>query len=198
MEVSIGRSSLNDLVVSQKQVSSFHAKLVFQSDGSLWIHDLDSTNGVFINGAKVSRKARVTPGDIIKLGTYLLDWEKEILASPQEAVSSPRNSRPAKKKSGGVWIGVIVVLMLLGAGFALYALGIFEKTKGLISQATDSWALKNDPIVYDISCLVEQTDEGKLIKILGDTKNEVLGVDQVEVSIEEEKEDLPDDWLNAL
>jgi len=188
MEVSIGRSSLNDLVISQNQVSSFHAKLVFQSDGSLWIHDLDSTNGVYINGAKVSRKARVTPGDSIKLGTYLLDWEKEIIASPQEAAPSPRNSRPAKKKSGGAWIGVIVVLMLLGAGFALYALGIFEKTKGLISQATDSWAIKNDPIVYDISCLVEQTDEGKLIKILGDTKNEVLGVDQVEVSVEEEKE----------
>ena len=50
------------------------------------------------------------------------------------------------------------------------------------------WALKNDPIVYDISCLVEQTNEGKLIKILGDTKEEVLGVDQVTVTVEEEKE----------
>jgi pSer/pThr/pTyr-binding forkhead associated (FHA) protein len=188
MEVSIGRSSLNDLVISQKQVSSFHAKLVFQSDGSLWIYDLDSTNGVFVNGAKVSRKARVMPGDSIKLGSYSLDWEKEILASPQEAAPSPRNSLPTKKKSGGAWIAVLFVLILFGAGIALYALGIFEKSVGLISEATDSWALKNDPIVYDISCLVNQTEEGKLIKILGDTKNEVLGVDQVEVTVEEEKE----------
>lgn len=188
MEVSIGRSSLNDLVISQKQVSSFHAKLVFQSDGSLWIHDLDSTNGVYLNGVKVSRKARIMPGDNIKLGTYLLDWEKEILASPQEATPNPRNSSPAKKKSSGAWIGILAVLLLLGAGFALFALGVFEKTKELISEATNSWALKNDPIVYDISCLVEQTDEGKLIKILGDTKEEVFGVDQVTVTVEEEIE----------
>lgn len=188
MEVSIGRSSLNDLVVPNKQVSNFHAKLVFQSDGSLWIYDLDSTNGVFVNGAKVSRKVRVMPGDSIKLGSYSLDWEKEILASPQEAAQSPRNSLPTKKKSGGALIAVLFVLILFGAGIALYALGIFEKSIGLISEATDSWALKNDPIVYDISCLVDQTEEGKLIKILGDTKNEVLGVDQVEVTVEEEKE----------
>ena len=188
MEVSIGRSSLNDLVISQKQVSSFHAKLVFQSDGSLWIYDLDSTNGVFINGTKVTRKARVLPGDHIKLGTYHLDWEKEILASSREATPAAVNILPAKKKNRGALIGVIVVLMLFGAGIALYALGIFEKSVGLISEATDSWALKNDPIVYDISCLVDQTDEGKLIKILGDTKNEVLGVDKVEVTVEEEKE----------
>ncbi len=188
MEVSIGRSSLNDLVISQKQVSSFHAKFVFQSDGSLWIYDLDSTNGVFVNGARVSRKARVMPGDSIKLGSYSLDWEKEILASPQEATPSPMNTRPPKKKSGGALIAVIVVLMLFGVGIALYALGIFEKSVGLISKATDSWALKNDPIVYDISCLVAQTEEGKLIKILGDTKEEVMGVEEATVTVEEEIE----------
>ena len=189
MEVSIGRSSLNDLVVSQKQVSSFHAKFVFQNDGSLWIHDLDSTNGVFINGTKVKQKAQVRPGDQLNLGTYLLDWEKEILVDSEDRQSQGPKVTVQPKGNASRWVwGAVVVVFLLGAGFALYALGIFEKSKEFISEATNSWTLKNDPIVYDISCLVEQTNEGKLIKILGDTKEEVLGVDQVTVTVEEEKE----------
>ena len=189
MEVSIGRSSLNDLVVSQKQVSSFHAKFVFQNDGSLWIHDLDSTNGVFINGTKVKQKAQVRPRDQINLGTHLLDWEKEILVDSEDRQSQGPKVTVQPKGNASRWVwGAVVVVFLLGAGFAFYALGIFEKSKELISEATNSWTLKNDPIVYDISCLVEQTNEGKLIKILGDTKEEVLGMDQVAVTVEEEKE----------
>lgn len=190
MEVSIGRSSLNDLVVANKQVSNFHAKLEFHSDGTLWIFDLNSTNGVFVNGSKIQKKARVMPGDVVKLGTYELDWEEQILASQEENPKPKPASAPQLKKGGSSgWIWAIVVVFFMGtAGLALFAFGIFEKTLGLISEATNGWELKNDPIVYDIACLVEQSEEGQLIKILGDTKDEVLGVEEVTVTLEEEQE----------
>jgi hypothetical protein len=63
----VGRSRRCDLVVEDPNVSRKHAEL--QLRGSDWyIVDLESTNGVVVNG-KRSGSARLSPGDEIMLGT---------------------------------------------------------------------------------------------------------------------------------
>jgi hypothetical protein len=66
----IGRSSRCDFVVEDPNVSRRHAEL--QRRGADWyVVDLDSTNGVIVNGKQV-RSTRLAPGDEIKLGTARL------------------------------------------------------------------------------------------------------------------------------
>jgi pSer/pThr/pTyr-binding forkhead associated (FHA) protein len=63
----VGRSRRCDLVVDDPNVSRKHAEL--QLRGSDWfVVDLDSTNGVVVNGKQVS-STRLSPGDEIMLGT---------------------------------------------------------------------------------------------------------------------------------
>ncbi|MCK5231002.1 MAG: FHA domain-containing protein, partial [Desulfobulbaceae bacterium] len=63
----IGRGEEADLVLADHTVSHRHA-LIDSSDDRLWIKDLDSVNGVWLNGERISGKTFLHPGDFIQLG----------------------------------------------------------------------------------------------------------------------------------
>jgi Mg-chelatase subunit ChlD len=65
--VRIGADKESDLVVYDDFVSRKHAQIRFES-GSLYLTDLKSSNGTFLNGARVSRVVTLTPGDKIRFG----------------------------------------------------------------------------------------------------------------------------------
>lgn len=52
-QLTIGRAGDSDLIVDDEYASTHHAKLVF-INGDWMIQDLDSTNGTFLDGQKVS------------------------------------------------------------------------------------------------------------------------------------------------
>jgi class 3 adenylate cyclase len=62
----IGRLSSSDIVIESGLVSRRHAKLVVDASG-VTVHDLDSHNGIFLNGRKV-RSTSVNPGDLLYIG----------------------------------------------------------------------------------------------------------------------------------
>ncbi len=59
---SVGRSADCDLVISDGQPSRNHAKLSVEADG-VYVDDLDSTNGTFVNGDRISGKRLLADGD---------------------------------------------------------------------------------------------------------------------------------------
>ena len=63
----IGRTSDNDLVLSDLSISRHHAELRKTSDGKYQIVDLDSHNGTFVNGQRVT-SATLTEKDILGIG----------------------------------------------------------------------------------------------------------------------------------
>ena len=65
--VLIGRSRQSDLVVEEPELSRQHARLVRQGEGYL-LEDLDSTNGTFVNGVRLTAPQRLQPGDEIRFG----------------------------------------------------------------------------------------------------------------------------------
>jgi pSer/pThr/pTyr-binding forkhead associated (FHA) protein len=65
----IGRSKTSDLVLSSRIVSRKHAELVIGSD-MIYITDLDSTNGSFLNKEKIRKRAFVDPGDLFQFGEF--------------------------------------------------------------------------------------------------------------------------------
>lgn len=63
----IGRSTKADLQLDDDGVSRRHAKLVIGDEGVVNLIDLDSTNGTFLNGARID-VAIVREGDRIQIG----------------------------------------------------------------------------------------------------------------------------------
>jgi hypothetical protein len=65
--VTVGRSHSCDVVLGEATVSRFHAELRHADDDAWIVRDLDSTNGTWLNGSRVS-EARVCGGDVLWLG----------------------------------------------------------------------------------------------------------------------------------
>ncbi len=52
----IGRHQQADIVLQAAHVSRRHAALLVKEDGSLWIQDLDSSNGTFVNDQQITEQ----------------------------------------------------------------------------------------------------------------------------------------------
>ena len=55
------------IVVSAAVISKVHCSLVIR-ESKIWVRDLDSTNGTFIEGVQVLEETEVLPGQVVSLG----------------------------------------------------------------------------------------------------------------------------------
>jgi hypothetical protein len=75
--VTVGRGGQNDLVLNGDEFASArHARIEARGDG-VWVQDLDSTNGTYVNGARVVGAQRVKVGDIVRVGDTDLVVEED-------------------------------------------------------------------------------------------------------------------------
>jgi pSer/pThr/pTyr-binding forkhead associated (FHA) protein len=75
-EISIGRQEGNLVRLPDRNVSRRHALLI-QQDGHFAIEDLNSFNGVRVNGERISGRIGVREGDLIQIGDYDLAIARE-------------------------------------------------------------------------------------------------------------------------
>jgi hypothetical protein len=75
-EVTVGRAGgCGVLLTDDTFVSQLHAR-VFRRDRDLFVEDLGSTNGTFLNGRKVSTPLTVRKGDRIQFGRTTVEVRK--------------------------------------------------------------------------------------------------------------------------
>lgn len=67
-DLTIGRKDNNSIILGDHHVSGNHAKIIVRND-TLYIEDLNSTNGTFLNGTKVNGKVKLSNKDELKIGT---------------------------------------------------------------------------------------------------------------------------------
>lgn len=67
-QLTIGRSSESGLVIRDDYTSTHHARLMLWNDGWV-IQDLDSTNGTFLDGTRVTLPTPVPAGATVTIGT---------------------------------------------------------------------------------------------------------------------------------
>lgn len=70
-EITIGRKEGNTIRLTERNVSRRHAKLLKQN-GTVFIEDLTSYNGIKVNGDRIAGRASVNEGDRIQIGDYQL------------------------------------------------------------------------------------------------------------------------------
>jgi pSer/pThr/pTyr-binding forkhead associated (FHA) protein len=66
-ELTIGRSEDSDLIVDDEFASTFHAKLVLLN-GDWMLQDLNSTNGTYLDGVKVTVPTSLKPKATVRVG----------------------------------------------------------------------------------------------------------------------------------
>jgi predicted component of type VI protein secretion system len=86
--IRVGRNTLNDLVLDEPTLSSWHAQLSFDDDG-IWVIDVGSTNGSVVNGARLapSEAIWIDEGAVVQLGG------KRLTVSRQDETDSRRPRR---------------------------------------------------------------------------------------------------------
>ena len=71
----VGRGSGNDVNLARDEyASSNHARVEPRRDG-VWVEDVGSTNGTYLNGTRLTNAKRLTPGDILRVGETEMRYE---------------------------------------------------------------------------------------------------------------------------
>ena len=82
LHLKIGTFSNNELVVDEAGIDPHHLELFCDEYGNVFITDLKSTNGTFVNDKSLDGFKLLVAGDKVRLGkTYFFDWENLILSS---------------------------------------------------------------------------------------------------------------------
>ncbi len=81
--VSIGRLESNTIRLNERNVSRQHARLVAES-GVVFVEDLDSYNGLWVNGDRIKGRHEIRSGDLVRVGDFHLELRGEGLAQRSE------------------------------------------------------------------------------------------------------------------
>jgi pSer/pThr/pTyr-binding forkhead associated (FHA) protein len=74
--LTVGRGAPNDIRLDDDEfASAHHARVEPRRDG-VWVEDIGSTNGTFVNGTRLGRPQKLAPGDIVRFGETDLRYER--------------------------------------------------------------------------------------------------------------------------
>ena len=87
-KTTLGRRPYNDIVIDNLAISGEHA--VFEVQGNqVYLEDMDSTNGTYVNG-KAAKRLLLQHGDLIDVGKYKIKFDD------QSETSAPAGQAPTK------------------------------------------------------------------------------------------------------
>ena len=106
----LGRRPYNDIVIDNLAVSGEHA-MVQMTGSEVYLQDLNSTNGTYVNGKSI-KKQLLQNGDSIEVGKYKIKYvgdaaegdsfEKTMIFKPGAASAAPQMAAPVTSTFGGL------------------------------------------------------------------------------------------------
>jgi pSer/pThr/pTyr-binding forkhead associated (FHA) protein len=117
----IGREPTCEIVVTDAGVSRQHARVLLHN-GMVWVQDVGSRNGVFVNGNRVPDHKQIKAGDKVSVGINIFQLAMQTRTNVGPT-SPPAPVPPAG--SNRLVIGLVVAAVLLGSG----TLAIFLLTR---------------------------------------------------------------------
>jgi pSer/pThr/pTyr-binding forkhead associated (FHA) protein len=75
-EITVGRGGGCALLLADDHfVSTLHAR-VFRRGSDVWVEDLESRNGTFVNGKAITRPVRLKRGDRVQFGGTVVEYQR--------------------------------------------------------------------------------------------------------------------------
>lgn len=133
----VGARDTCDIVIDEPTVSGEHCRLEFE-DGRVFIEDLQSTNGTFINGERIYKKKQIHPDALVTLGRNVTMPMPSQLSGPKAPPQAPKERSAAVGSgdeapfpahlliAGGIGATVLLLIIL----FAIVALSGSSKGNG--------------------------------------------------------------------
>ena len=88
-QLTIGRDSVNEIVINDAEISRRHARLTFQG-GKYVLEDLGSTNGTFVNGQRLAGPRVLKAGEVVSFGEQIVMVFEATSFDAGATVVSPR------------------------------------------------------------------------------------------------------------
>lgn len=175
--IKIGRSGDNDIKLSHASVSRHHAEIFVDADGNIFVRDLKSSNGTFINDVKIEGGNELKPGDVLRVGVEdIVDWQRMIRPVVGESRKITGDQAPTEKSKSQKRQLVLVfsILAVLLVGVAFFAIEKFTASKDKVNgtTSTDEPAVKEVTLAFLEKASIEQLEECKNSKVTdckGDT-----------------------------
>lgn len=119
--ITIGRGPGNDIVIQDPKVSKIHLQLVFNGNICSAV-DLNSTNGTYVNGKKITGEVCLQPNDTIRIGDTMLPWQTYLNPATDSKAVVPSIDASSKHNRRNLWIAlsVAIAIILGGTVFGLY------------------------------------------------------------------------------
>lgn len=114
----IGKSSDNNIILSHDDVSRRHAIIYKEANGNVVIEDLNSTNGTYVNGIKVTSQVLHAGDKVTITRNYNLAWEN---------IFKPAAPSPTPMVQRLIRVAAVVVACLVLGGGAYYGYMRFSK-----------------------------------------------------------------------
>jgi hypothetical protein len=98
-QITIGRDSVNEIVINDAEISRRHARLTFQG-GKYVLEDLGSTNGTFVNGQRLAGPRVLKAGEVVSFGEQIVmvfeatNFDAGATVVSPRAAAVPSISRP--------------------------------------------------------------------------------------------------------
>ena len=74
--LTVGRGAQNDVSIDGDEFASArHVRVEPRRDG-VWVSDVGSTNGTYVNGVRIDRPRKLAQGDVVRVGETELRFEK--------------------------------------------------------------------------------------------------------------------------
>ena len=154
-EIKLGRTDDNDIAIDHRSLSRNHCKVIRDDDGQWKVLDLESANGVKVNGEPYAQSA-LRSGDVVELGHLKFKfvvagddftYSPEMAAKAEAAGLAPGTLPPEtgslKKKAPLIAAAVVGVLVLGTAGY--FATRPTPVTTTIDKPVPDPTPLKKDP-----------------------------------------------------
>lgn len=122
--ITFGRNDNNDVIINDQYVGRNHCQIV-ENDGKLLVVDLNSTNGTFVNGKRITGQQPLSMSDEIRIGQTTLNWQTYFRQSPAPSptpapIPSPEPSSMGSNKQKTIVIISIALVLAIGGIIAYF------------------------------------------------------------------------------
>ena len=94
--IKIGKSPSNDIYREFQRdptVSREHCEIFIDDDNNIFLTDLNSTNGTFVNGTKINTPVILKKLDIVRAGNSLVKWKEYVYGAEKEFAETVENNK---------------------------------------------------------------------------------------------------------
>jgi Zn-dependent protease with chaperone function len=214
-QIKIGKASTNDVIINEPSVSREHLIVFIDDDKNVFITDLGSTNGTYVNGVQVKESVKLENLDVLRVGNSLVEWPRFLISDDNlekvyKTLKDPTTVSKEKPDLKSIAINLnpiykyslifalVIFLVIIIMSFAEQNTNYDNEVGSAKSTDTEAKTKRKQQkkqrtsVTYDFSCLSNNRDIGSndAIYNFGELTREVQNsfFDSIDISVEDEQD----------